>query len=129
MHQNLIRCILLGFYGIDKIKGSSIIPANVTVKVPIEEYTEKQLNLPIEIEGVPDSINVRLFPSNVNISFFVGLSEFKNAIRDSFRVVVNYKDILNSKNQKVPVIVSDNPEHISNLRLKPDSLEYLLEIK
>ena len=115
--------------GVQKIKGTTIIPSNVSLYVPIEEYTEKRVSLPIEVINLPDTLNLRTFPSNIQVSFFVGLSDFKFAVADSFKVVVDYQEIKNAGGQRVPLSLSSHPKHINNVRLTPDSIEYIIEIK
>ena len=114
---------------LEKIEGASIIPSSVSLFVPIEEYTEKRISLPVDVINMPDTLDVRIFPSNIQVSFFVGLSDFKGAVPDSFRIVVDYNDVILSTNQKAPLSIISMPSSINNVRLHPDSIEYIIEIR
>ena len=44
------------------IEGVRYEPEEVKVNIPVEEYTEKRLTLPIQCDSVPDNYILRMFP-------------------------------------------------------------------
>ena len=47
----------------------------------------------------------------------------------SFHLVVDYDDIEKGSSDKLPVRLADYPSFMSNIRLLPDSVEYIVEEK
>ncbi|MEG1587680.1 MAG: YbbR-like domain-containing protein, partial [Bacteroidales bacterium] len=111
------------------IKKAKIVPASVEVFIPVEEYTEKTMTLPITVLGLPDTLMLRTFPSTVQLSCFVGLRDFKDITAESFSVAVNYEDISKLKGNRLPVEVVNMPLNVTNIRCQPDSVEFIIEEK
>ena len=110
------------------IKGAKIVPSQVQITIPVEEYTEKVMSLPITVEGLPDSLQLRTFPSMVQLSCFVVLRDFKDVTPESFRVVVDYHDFREGMT-RLPIEVLEIPQNVTNVHCKPDSVEFIIEEK
>lgn len=106
---------------------TSLSPEKVTVKIPVERFTEKELKLPIEVRNKPESVNIKLFPSEVNVSILVGLNEFENINSSDFKVYVDYDTITKSHPEELDVKIDTKPSFIQMLRISPATVEYLIE--
>jgi hypothetical protein len=111
--------------------GAKVVPSSVTLTVPVEEYTEKRLTLPISVVGVPDSLQLRLFPSVAEVSFFCSVGDFSTISADAFRAEVNFAERSQGSRRATHLGVElvEMPINVSNVRLQPDSVEYLIEVK
>ncbi len=109
--------------------GSKVIPSQVEVTIPVEEYTEKRMSLPLELLGVPDSLTLRTFPGTVQLSCFVGLNAFRDIFPELFEVAIDYNEIRQAQGNKVPVKIMRAPDNVTNIRVNPDSVEFILEQK
>lgn len=109
--------------------GTKVVPSQVKVLIPVEEYTEKILNLPLNVLGLPDSLALRTFPSLIRLSCFVTLNNFKDLSPDLFEVGVHYNEISTAQGNKIAVELIRKPENISNIRIFPDSVEFIIEEK
>lgn len=109
--------------------GSKVVPPMVQVVIPVEEYTEKIMDIPLEVIGVPDSLTLRTFPTSVQLSCFVGLNAFKEIYPELFEVAIDFNELMDSPGNKVAVRIMRKPENVTNVRVKPDSVEYILEEK
>ena len=106
-------------------KNSQIILENseVEVTIPVEEFTEKDVFVPILIRNAPDSLKV--FPENIKMSFTVGLNNYNEINSSDFVVEVDLKDIpLNTENNTIPVLVTRQPNEIKGLNYNPKSVEF-----
>jgi len=109
-----------------KPKGTSISPEKVTLKIDVEKFTEKELKIPLIIRNRPDSLSIKLFPSEVKVTCLVGLSEFEDVTSNDFSAVVDYADI--DKNaQNLPVKIERKSSFIQLVRVTPEAVEYLIE--
>ena len=105
---------------------TTVKPEKVTVKIPVERFTEKELKIPVQIKNKPGNVKIKLFPSDVTISILVGLSEFENVTSSDFVVTVDYNSIKNSV-ETIEVKIEKKPTFIEILRISPETVEYLTE--
>ncbi len=101
---------------------------NVELKIPVEEYTEAQLSVPVSLSGQPSDLNIKLFPAKVKVSFQVGLSRFSEIKPEDFKLFVSYADIQAGK-QKLTVSCESSPAYLYAIKITPEQLEYLIENK
>ena len=97
------------------------------VNIPVERFTEKELKIPVEVRNKPKDVNIKLFPSEVKISFLVGLSEFESITSANFSAYVDYDTIINSHSEELDVKIDTKPSYIQMLRISPATVEYLIE--
>jgi hypothetical protein len=109
-----------------KVEGATFDPDVVTVVIPIEEYTEKTLEIPIVCKYVPKGYAIRMFPSAVRLTCNVPLSMFKDLSEDDFSV-----EIVGDPEQNVsgilPVRLTRKPYRVNRATLSQDSIEFILE--
>jgi hypothetical protein len=98
----------------------------VTVKIPVERFTEKEITVPIQVKNKPEDISVKLFPSEVKISFLVGMSEYENITAADFRAFVDYNQA-NYDTETLELNIGMQPPFLQMLRLSPQEVEFLIE--
>lgn len=109
-----------------KINEVILDTTNVTVNIPVEEYTEEQLSIPVMLKDQPSDVIVKLFPEKVKLTFQVGLSRFHDIDPEDFRLSVSYKDIQQGK-QRLKVNVELFPSYLYDLKVTPEEIEYLIQ--
>ena len=113
---------------LEDIAGLQLDLKEVRLQIGVERYTESRKTVPLSVANVPDSLQVRLFPSTLDISFDVGLSHYDTVTDTSFVFQVDYDDI-SADSDKLPVRVVKCPRHIKDLLFIPIEVEYLIEKK
>jgi len=98
----------------------------VLLQIPVEEYTEKQVLVPVTIRDLPPGTRVNLFPDKVTVSFMIALSRFKEAKPGEFQISVSFKDIRN-KEDLLRLKIEDQPSFVRSVSLSPERIEYLIE--
>jgi len=121
--NDLIRDIPLD---IPKPENITTSVEKVNVRVPVDEYTEKSLTVPINVRSLPEGVTIRLFPREAEISLRIGLKEFASISGEAFPVYVDWKDI-ESGLQFLPVRTDTLPEGLKSLKIVPLHVEYLIE--
>ena len=101
----------------------------VIVDIPVEQFTEKKLTIPVDPINLPDSLNLKTFPASVEAIFRVVISAFDNIQPEGFKIVVDYFDIEAGNILKIKPNVLMAPSLIENLRIEPELVDYLLEQK
>ena len=109
------------------IAGVNLVPTTVIVTLPIEEYTEKSLTLPIICKGVPHHYKVRLFPSEVTVTCSVPLSRFTALSESQFEIAIDYDELEQSASGTCLVHLTRKPEWVHTPTLLPTQVEFLLE--
>ena len=97
----------------------------VNLKVVIDRFSEKTLNVPIRITNVPDSIALKLFPSSIKITFSASLTDIKSINPSDFVFTCDYNSIKKGV-EGLPIYFKEQPEHIQNIRWSPKQVEYLI---
>lgn len=116
-------------YKLSSVKGIKFVPEEVYIDVPVEAYTQKNVEIAVECLNLPDNLNVKFFPSKVKLSFFVGVSEVDSIKIKDFSVAIDYEGIKDSKQVFVPVRITSSPSYVRNLTISPPNVEFIFEYK
>jgi hypothetical protein len=101
----------------------------VTISAEVQEFTEGQVRVPVEIEGVPMRQEVVLSPSFVTIRYNVPLPQYNDSQNERlFRAFVRYADVeADTTGYVEPQIMIDDAELDMRLRsATPPRLSYFL---
>jgi YbbR domain-containing protein len=109
------------------MEGATFDPPVVSVEIPIEEYTEKTLDIPVVCKNVPPGYAIRLFPSVVRVTCNVPLSIFKELSEKDFSAEVSAGNPEQIVSGMLPVRFARKPDRIDKVSLSPDSVEFILE--
>jgi hypothetical protein len=110
-------------------KSYSVSAKKIEVTIPVEQFTEAEINVPVTILNSPDSINIRIFPDAVTVKFLVALSDYKKIGEIPLEVVLDVsKSDLNSAG-KLPVGIRNKPPFLSSVRVTPAEVDFLIEKK
>ncbi len=114
------------FEDIDQIQ---IEPRRVNVEIPISQYSEYLTDIPIQTYNVPDSIKMITFPVTVKVSCRVAVHMYQNLNENSFLFYVDYNDLKEESNYKLPVKLLNAPGHVKMLNYTPKEVEFIIEEK
>lgn len=110
-----------------KVPGCTFKEESVDLLIEVEQFTEAKKTIKITTLHAPDSMNIRLFPPNVNISYEIGLSKYDKVSDNDFIFSVDYPQ--NANQNFLAVKVQKSPAFIKNLSYSPQKVEYILEKK
>lgn len=136
-----LRCIETNYVNLDLLNKSivkslkirtidnvDISLKQVKLHIEIEKYTESSKLVPLKAINVPDSIILRLFPAQIKISYFVGLSKYKLVSLNDFDAVIDYNIIKNGISTLKVSLNIDNYD-VSNINVSPKNVSFLIEKK
>jgi hypothetical protein len=107
-------------------QGTTVSPNEVKLQINVEKFTEKEINVPVEIKNQPPNVNIKLFPSEIKLDCMVGLSKFENLSATDFSIIIDF-DKIKDNTSKLPVQVSQQPSFVKIMRFSPEAVEYLIE--
>jgi len=99
----------------------------VSVTIPVEQFTEAELEVPVKIINLPDTIDIKIFPDAVTIKCHVALSDYKKITGIPFEVVADLRKTDLNKSQKIPIEVRNVPSFVSSLRVLPPEVDFIIE--
>ncbi|WP_016775931.1 CdaR family protein [Anaerophaga thermohalophila] len=100
----------------------------VTAIVPVEPFTELNLRIPLRVYGLPDSLRIKTFPSEIQVSFRVGMSKYGTIDESQFHAVVDASPVLREdRPDRLKVRLDKAPSNVESLSFSPIFVEYLLE--
>jgi len=104
----------------------TIYPQNVQVIVPVDEFTEKTLLIPVKLVNNHNNENVKVFPQKVKVTFTVPLSRYAETDEDFFEATVNL-DLWRLHNYKVlPVSVNKIPPYCRIVKTEPKNVDFII---
>ncbi|HYX09561.1 MAG TPA: CdaR family protein [Bacteroidales bacterium] len=111
------------------IDNVSFSQKRVLVTIPVEKFTEASIKVPIVPINLPDTLVMKLFPSEINVSYLVGLSDYDKVQPSSFRATVDYNSIATSINNKLRVSVEMAPPFVRSVKYQPKNVDFVIEKK
>lgn len=101
---------------------------SIEVEVPIDRLTERSFMLSPTIANLPDSLDILLFPSSVEVTVQVPISEYENVNAAEISLKVDYQDIQEGY-LVLPVRLLEWPSNVERATVKPEQVEIVLERK
>jgi hypothetical protein len=110
--------------------GMKVVPNRVSISFFTDVLTEGEIK-GVRIEGVhmPEGKMLRTFPSKISVRFVTGMKRYQSLTADDFRVVADYNEFSQSLSSKCNLILMNQPEGISKVRLEMEQVDYLIEEK
>lgn len=103
-------------------------PAQVSLKVNVGYYTEKTVRVPVIGLNFPADKKLRTFPAQVSVTFRVESGLYHRINAEDFVLATTYEELLgNTDNVKLPLHLRTVPEGVSNVRISPQEVDYLIE--
>ncbi|MFT4664127.1 MAG: hypothetical protein ACI8YQ_003449 [Polaribacter sp.] len=101
----------------------SIAPTDVQMNIEVEQLTEKDFFVPVQVKNAPDSI--KIFPTKIKISCVVGLSHYEEIKVTDFVLEVDMSGVAaKEENNTLPVSLSRQPEVVKGVHLFNQSVEF-----
>ncbi len=99
------------------------------VNLFVEQFTEKSIKVPVKYINCPSNLTIRAFPAVVTLKYNVGLSHFNSVVTDEVQVFLDFDDLKMGNNDRKKLKIINNSTYISNVRISPEEVDFLLEEK
>lgn len=109
------------------VHGAKFVPNRVGLTFCVDRMVEKTVQVPVQQVNFPASKQLRTFPANVNVTFQVGMGQYRSVTKDNFVLVVNYEDLLRNTTNKCHLSLKTVPLGVSHVRISPQDVEYIIE--
>ena len=110
-----------------KIAGVKCVPEKVRITAHVDYYTERTMKVPVIGLNFPANISLKTFPSEVTVKYRVGAAYARNITSSSFVLATTYEELMHNPTQKLRLQLRSTPQGVSNVRIYPPEVEYLIE--
>ncbi len=107
----------------------TISTRKVIITIPVEQFTEAEIKVPVTILNCPDSISIRIFPDIVTVMGQVAIGDYKRFEEIPFEVILDLAKADLKSTEKIPVGFRNIPPFVSSLRVSPAKVDFLIEKK
>ncbi|WP_238568288.1 CdaR family protein [Algibacter lectus] len=94
------------------------------LKATVEKFTEGKLKIPVHIINTPDSLRIKYFPKEINVSYYVSLKNFNSVTVKDFKVVCDYSKV--TKGSTLTPELVKMPEQVKNARINQQLIEFII---
>ena len=102
-------------------------PSQVILHMPVEKFTESSVMISVNYINVPDSIEIKAIPNEIELKFLIPLSKMASLGSANFTAEIDYLQINDNFSHKLKVELTDYPDYIQSLALNPGKVEYILK--
>ncbi|SDZ92852.1 YbbR domain-containing protein [Pedobacter hartonius] len=108
-------------------KNVNIFPSTIEVKLPVDEFTEKTLEVPLKILNNGEYYNVKLYPKKVKITFMVALSSYQQVNEDFIEAAVDLNEWKLQKHDQLSIKLTRFPDYCKKVKLVPEKVDFIIE--
>ncbi len=109
------------------IKYVYIKESEVSVLFKIEQFTEKTVQVPVEILNLPQNTRMQAFPRTIQLTCQVGLSNYEKLDGSMFRASIDYLDSDVNQDNKLKISLTRQPVFVQAVKFNPKTVEYIIE--
>lgn len=105
----------------------SIYPSSVGVKIPVDEFTEKTIEVPLRIINNNDFFDIKLYPKKVAVTFMVSLTSYQEVDADFIEATVDVNEWKKLGHHKLNVKISRFPNYCKLVSVLPSKVNFIIE--
>jgi len=108
-------------------KNVNIFPSTIEVKLPVDEFTEKTLEIPLKVLNNNEYYNVKLYPKKVKITFMVALSSYQQVNEDFIEAAVDLNEWKLQKHHQLSIKLTRFPDYCKRVKIVPEKIDFIIE--
>lgn len=111
----------------NRMKNVSIFPSSAEVKIPVDEFTEKTMEVPVKVINNKEYYNVKLYPKKVRITFLVALSQYQQIDETYIDAVADLNEWKLSNHNQLRVTIARFPDFCKMISIVPSKVDFIIE--
>ncbi|MGY3054790.1 YbbR domain-containing protein [Pedobacter sp. UYEF25] len=108
-------------------KNINIYPARVEVKIPVDEFTEKTIEVPLKMINNKGFNSIMLYPKKVKVTFLVALNNYSQVDEDFIQAAVDVTEWKNEHHNQFTVKIIDFPDYCKLIKVSPGKVDFIVE--
>lgn len=115
----------------DSLPNSSFSVDKVTISGKVSRFSEKIIEVPIQVLNLPENMLIRTFPEEIKVLCKAKMSDLKNLSSADFVVTADYQEAADENNEtnKLSLSLQKVPKNVFEAILVQKRVEYVLRNK
>ena len=109
---------------LNEMEGISFSEKKVQIQFEVEKFTEKIIELPLNVINVPKGYKIKCYPAKIDIATTVAFNDYSKLNSNLFVAQVDASNVKQKK--RLDVILSKQPPFTDIVKIKPSRVEFLL---
>jgi YbbR domain-containing protein len=105
----------------------SIYPKTVQVNIPVDEFTEKTVELPVKLIGNVDFFNVKVFPQKVKVTIITSLNSYADINDELFEAQADLNLWRVYNYNVLPVKITRLPAFCKVVNIEPRNVDFIVK--
>ncbi|RYZ91632.1 MAG: YbbR-like domain-containing protein, partial [Sphingobacteriaceae bacterium] len=105
----------------------SIYPKSVQVKLPVDEFTEKTVQIPVKLINNNYYYNVKIFPKKVRVTFVTSLTDYPDIDESFFEANADLDLWQLHGYSTLPVKLKRLPPYCRIVRIEPGNVDFIIK--
>ena len=114
-------------YKSPELKHTDYSSNKVVIRGKVARFSEKMVEVPVEVINLPEGMQIRTFPEKVSILCRAKIDDLKNLDASDFQVVADYGEIKIGGAKILSLQLRNEPENLHSTRLGTVQVEYILK--
>ena len=107
-------------------KNIDVYPKSVKVGIPVDEFTEKIIEIPIEIVNNP-GWDIKIIPERAKITILTALSNFPSIDRGTVKASVDFENWTERRFRELPVNLTVFPPFSKLVKQEPQTVDFIIK--
>ena len=108
-------------------KNVSIFPSSVEVKIPVDEFTEKTVEVPLKVINNREYHNVKIYPKKAKITFLVPLSSYELVNERYLEATLDLNEWKQLGHETLRVNITRFPDFCKFVKTSPTKVDFIIE--
>ncbi|GGH20100.1 hypothetical protein GCM10007352_31890 [Mucilaginibacter phyllosphaerae] len=104
-----------------------ILPKSVMVNIPIDEYTEKTVEVPVKLINNHNYYDVKVFPQKVKVTLTTSLTNYPDLNEDDFEAVADLDQWRHNGYSTLLVKVTRLPSYSKVVKIIPQNVDFIVK--
>ena len=105
----------------------SVVPKSTQVNIPVDEFTEKTLEIPVKLINNRNYDDVKIFPQKVKVTFTTSLARYAQTDEDFFEATADL-DLWRKHGYKaLPVVIFKSPTYSKIVKIEPQNIDFIVK--
>lgn len=104
----------------------SVYPKSVDVTIPVDEYTEKVVQIPVKLINNHNYYNVKIFPQKVKVTFTTPLRRYAEMDEDFFEASADLDLWRERGYTTLPVKITRLPAYCRIVKIEPQNIDFII---
>lgn len=97
----------------------------VAVTGIVKKFTEGSFLIPVSVTNLPENVNIKYFPKEIEVIFYTSLDYFKTISANNFRIECDFSQLTEDNSKLIPKIIKQ-PDSVRNVKLGTKSIEFII---